>query len=578
MRMAPPLRAAVLIALAALALLSAGADAFHQGSEPPRHAARRQAPVKRRTKKQPAPLAAQHIANAPGTKRSFPAFFPAAAADLPPMMYKPMYSLTSSAGHVLHPYAPQSRVTTTGSSALAEADAAPSCVPTLSISLVKSIVGGSVFCLPAAVGSLGDSVAVLPMAIAMIGALSMVHAYYFSLLGRVASWTGATTYKQAWEQSVGDEHGAWVGAVVLAKTALAVVCYSMILADSTQLLLQSAGWDDVSRTAALVGVTSTLLLPASLQKDLTALAPFSAVGVAGMVFTAGCMVVRCLDETYAPGGVYFEELPDNLQPAFGPDVGPHLAGIVLACTLATAFVAHYNAPRFYNEMVTFKDSDDTSSTERNNNNNNGTFDVVTYASFGVSCVLVAVTAVAGFETFGSHAQPLILNNYSPNDSLMTFCRGIIALSLCATFPLPFVGLRDGVMDLLVLRNKVDPKTAVTDAMLAPDDESVTSSINNDNMKSENDMTTPVTVALLAAITVVAANVHDLSLVLSVGGGTISTAIASVFPTLMFQAAAAKQQNENTDFDCQLAGALSFMSVGIGATGVTIALQHAFTSA
>jgi amino acid permease len=224
-----------------------------------------------------------------------------------------------------------------------------------------------------------------------------------------------------------------------------------------------------------------------------------------------------------------------MQPCFG-ETGPCLQGVVLACTLATAFVSHYNAPRFHAELD-------------NTVGDNSAFDAVTYTSFAVSAAAMAVITVAGFATFGAASQPVILNNYSVSDPLMTACRSLTAVSMVATFPLPFFGLRDGVMD--VMQVPAANRTGIQSTLLS--------------------------MGLLAAITATAASVEDLSLVLSVGGGTISTAVASVFPTIMFQAAVAKYDVDNQyQLDAKLAGCLMWISVAVGATGVTLALQHAFS--
>jgi hypothetical protein len=110
---------------------------------------------------------------------------------------------------------------------------------------------------------------------------------------------------------------------------------------------------------------------------------------------------------------------------------------------------------------------------------------------------------------------------------------------------------------------------------------------NDNNDDDDDVwiTNAVSVALLAGITSVAASVDNLGLILSVGGGTFSTAVAAVFPTLMFRAAVRQRresasltpQEEQTEREqAKLALVLMAISTTIGLTGVGIALNHAFT--
>jgi len=443
----------------------------------------------------------------------------------------------------------------------------------LTVSLLKSIVGGGVLALPAALSALGDTPAqVLPAAAVTIGAAGAVYAYYFVLLGRVCAWTGATTYRQAWERTVGgvgvraeeeeedrssDNHsGSQVVAVVVAlKTLLACVAFSMILADSFSSLAVAAGCGDVSRGAALGAVTGTVLLPLCLQKNLSSLAPFSLVGLLSFAVTVVTMVTRALDGSYhqpplmldgmtttvvAGGGEvgrYLADLPDNLLPAFGSGVGevasslvPNLQGVMLLSTLATAFVAHYNAPRFFSELALQQQDKHGSTTLQQYRQQDHTqplehFHSVVSTAYAVATLVFMTVAGAGFVTFGTHAQPMVLNSYSPFDPLVAVCRATLAASILLTFPLPFVGLRDGVMELWQSHRRP--------------------CVGGEGTEEDATLVRTVTFVLLALATAIAISIQDLDLVLSVGGGTFSTAVASVFPTLMFCAAVenGKKQEE-----------------------------------
>lgn len=227
--------------------------------------------------------------------------------------------------------------------------------------------------------------------------MGFVYAFFFRLVGQVCDWTKATSYKQAWQDTVGKMQGETgsdssqvVAVVVMLKTLLSCLAYSMILADSFQSLAFAVGFHEATRTQALEGITLFGLLPLCLQKDLSALAPFSFVGLLGMGFTTVAMVIRYLDGSYANEGVF-----SLAPPCFG-DCGPDLSGVLLACTLATAFVAHYNAPRFHAEL---KDS----SMNR--------FTAVTGISFSISAALFLVVALSGFLTFGSTTHGNVLTNY-----------------------------------------------------------------------------------------------------------------------------------------------------------------------
>ena len=146
--------------------------------------------------------------------------------------------------------------------------------------LVKNIVGAGVLSLPAGVAAFGDHPSALIPGTALIVMLGLLSAYCFSMIGRVCAMTGARSFRGAWDKSVGPST-SWIPAATCTfKTGVANVAYSMILADTFQALASTAGYD-VSRTATLLGITGTVLLPLCLMRDLKSLAPFSLLGIGG---------------------------------------------------------------------------------------------------------------------------------------------------------------------------------------------------------------------------------------------------------------------------------------------------------
>jgi amino acid permease len=412
-------------------------------------------------------------------------------------------------------------------------------IPNLTVSLVKSIVGGGVLALPASVVCVGDTLPqAIPTAILLIVVLGIMNAYYFGLIGKVCAWTDATSYGEAWDRTVNTGSIA-VAATVTVKTALACLAFSIILADSMQSLAVTAGLDSVTRPEALLAVTTLTLLPLCLLRDLSSLSKFSAAGIAGFSFTLFTMITRFLDGSYEAGGQYLVDLPENFLPEFGnsPSLLPQAGGVVLACTLATAYVATYNAPRFRAEL---------------RDNTVRRFNIVVFTAYTIAAVAFVIVAAIGFATFGSHAQPLILNNYSPSDPLAAISKTLLAASIVLTYPLPFVGLRDGFLDAFQV-----PESDRTDQF-------------------QNTLT----IGLLATVTAVALVVKDLALVLSVGGGTFSTLVASVFPVLMFRAAVEQRADgldevdrKREEAEANTALLLMSISVTIGVIGVSFALKN-----
>ena len=85
------------------------------------------------------------------------------------------------------------------------------------------------------------------------------------MLGRLCAITGATSYKGAWEKTVGASTSWIPGSSCVVKTFFAVLAYSMVLGDTFSALFETIGFN-VSREKALVGLTLTVLLPLELAK------------------------------------------------------------------------------------------------------------------------------------------------------------------------------------------------------------------------------------------------------------------------------------------------------------------------
>eukprot|EP00525_Craspedostauros_australis_P012584 CAMPEP_0198119158 /NCGR_PEP_ID=MMETSP1442-20131203/24457_1 /TAXON_ID= /ORGANISM="Craspedostauros australis, Strain CCMP3328" /LENGTH=170 /DNA_ID=CAMNT_0043777569 /DNA_START=8 /DNA_END=520 /DNA_ORIENTATION=+ len=154
-------------------------------------------------------------------------------------------------------------------------------------------------------------------------------------------------------------------------------------------------------------------------------------------------------------------------------------------------------------------------------------------SFGTSISLYGIITALGFLTFGTASNGLILNNYSTQDLLMSLSRVAVAVSITCSYPLIFVGTRDGVLDLFRV----------------PQD------------KRSNGLLNKITLGLLAAITVVSSQLTDLGLVASVGGATFGTALVFVYPAIMFL----KQQEKPTkeSLVCKVIAALGVVMGAIG---------------
>lgn len=409
----------------------------------------------------------------------------------------------------------------------------------LTFNLVKSIVGAGILGLPAGIAAFGNAPSAMIPAVTLIAIIGGLSGYGFALIGRVCSYTGSTSYREAWEKTLGEETSIIPALACTFKTTIATLAYSMMLADTFQSLFATVGLT-LSRTNTLFSITSLVILPLCLLKNMAALAPFSILGITGMVYTAVAMGIRYTTGAYAlPAGKLLADIPAALQPVFG-SVGAR--GVlnpnssILICMLSTAYMAHFNAPKFFVEL---KD------------NTVKRYNTLVSRSFAISIAIFTIIAALGFLTFGAGSSGLILNNYSNSDVLMSFSRVAVAISLIFSYPLTFVGCRDGVLDVANVPAK----------------------------KRTNGVLNFVTVGMLSIITGLALTVKDLKFVLSFGGATFGNALIYVFPGLMFRKAVKDMGDKATKGmkrEVKFAMGSLALGIGMGCVGAKMALKAAFT--
>jgi hypothetical protein len=131
---------------------------------------------------------------------------------------------------------------------------------------------------------------------------------------------------------------------------------------------------------------------------------------------------------------------------------------------------------------------------------------------------------------------------------MSLSRFAVAFSIVFSYPLAFVGCRDGVLDLM---NVGQEKR--TDAKM-----------------------NQVTLALVALVTFMAIKVKDLTFVLSFGGATLGNALIYVYPALMFRSAI-KNMGDKADagLKSEVNVALTTAAIGVvmGVIGANMALKQ-----
>lgn len=403
-------------------------------------------------------------------------------------------------------------------------------IPTEIFNLVKSIVGAGVLGLPAGIAAFGGTSMALIPAVTLMTLAGLLSGYCFSLIGRACAYTGAKSYRQAWERAVSPKT-AWIpAAACFMVTSCSVLAYSMILSVTLPSLASAFLGVLITRTQALVGVTTVALLPLCLMKSLKSLGPFSLVGIMGMFYTCIAMFIRWMDGSYGVTGRFIRDLPLDLSPRFGrpEDLGDLLNPniFLLVSMLSTAFMAHYNAPKFYLELK---------------NNTLRRYNTVVGVSFFVSLLLFVAVASFGFATFGKACSGLVLNNYSTDDKLMSLSRVAVAVSLLFSYPLAFGGVRDGLLDLLKVEKRPD------------------SLLNT------------ITVLLLTMITGLAYALTDLRKLLAFNGATWGNAVIYLLPTYMF-IQCAKNLRPELRKEVPIVALTGLIGLAMGLLGTAIAVS------
>lgn len=156
--------------------------------------------------------------------------------------------------------------------------------------------------------------------------------------------------------------------------------------------------------------------------------------------------------------------------------------------LSTAYEAHFNAPLFYREL---------------RNNTVPRYTKMVSASFLASVLTMTAVTAFGFLTFGGASSGYILNNYANSDRLAAVARVFVATSILFSYPLCFVGLRDGIREMRGV------------------------------LPEETKGRTEWTIGLLGATTAVSLALTDLGFVNSFCGALVGSGIIYIFPSIMF---------------------------------------------
>ncbi|KAH8056573.1 hypothetical protein JL722_7411 [Aureococcus anophagefferens] len=349
-------------------------------------------------------------------------------------------------------------------------------VPATTLGVAKNLIGAGTFAMPAAMSRTmapGASLAGgLAAPLAMMVALASMSAYCFNMIGRATNGERATL-GEAWE-AAGLGSTSWLikGGTVL-KCASACLMYGIVLAD--------------------LGVP----LVASAVPALATRARVLAATMAGR---------RRRGARGRRGGLG--------------------ATIILLSTLATATLAHYNAPAFRAELA---DPQGPTANRR--------FARAVAGAFALTTLVNGLVAALGVATFGTGRPDIpgfVLNAYGSAtskvvDTLADAARAVFFFSFLTSFPFAFAGLKDGV----------------TPGAWSPPAKKA------------------LTLGMLGGLGVAAHYVTDAGFVVAFAGATLGSALTYVIPSLLLLKTKGDALSKLEKGACKLitAAGFAFMSLG-----------------
>jgi len=348
--------------------------------------------------------------------------------------------------------------------------------------LTKNIVGAGILGLPFAMQDGGLGLGLINLT--FFGGLSLVG---FLAIGHTCHATGARTYREAWERTVGV-FPAIVDVAVLLECLITGVGYTILALDYTSTGLRGLfGYEGGPHLRAKLAATMTalVLVPLCLRPNLDSLKVTSQVGNFIMLYT---ILYVILDFGFGEEGGPAAEVA-----SFSGDREGVFRSIVV---MTSAYIAHYSAPNFMADLS-------ESSTRPL-----ASFSASALVAFTASLVAYCAFAAAGYLRFGpTGVLGNILLNYEAGHRIMVGWLSMAPM-LLLTFPIAFKPARDTVAKALRLREPRGGEACAATAWSAA-------------------------TGLLVVLTVIAGVVfEDISMVLAFRGALLGCPISFVMPGLM----------------------------------------------
>lgn len=173
------------------------------------------------------------------------------------------------------------------------------------LNLAKTILGAGVLSLPSGIALFSDSKQALFPATVLLAVMGAASAYSFSSIGKACQLHKVTSFSDAFAKSFNLTSGAAMSSIITFKTFFACLAYSIVIGDSFSQILQSFKVPLLysQRSNVIMGMTSLIIFPLCLLRNLDALKYTSMLGLGGVLYCALFMILRYFDGSYKAGGM-----------------------------------------------------------------------------------------------------------------------------------------------------------------------------------------------------------------------------------------------------------------------------------
>ncbi|KAJ7170541.1 amino acid transporter [Mycena crocata] len=344
--------------------------------------------------------------------------------------------------------------------------------------MANSILGAGIIGLPYAVSQAGFF-----MGIILLVVLSGVTDWTIRLIVINAKMSGAHSYLDIMNHCFGSSGRAAVSAFQFAFAFGGMCAFGIIIGDTIPHVIRSVFPNLYSvpvlylltnRKFVIALCTICVSYPLSLYRDIHKLSRASGLALIGIVIIVTSVLIESPNTSPELKGDPSKRF-SFIEPGIFQAIG----------VISFAFVCHHNSLLIYGSLR-------TPTLDR--------FAVVTHISTMLSLVACCTLAISAYVVFTDKTQGNILNNFSPNDTLINVARFAFGLNMFTTLPL----------ELFVCREVVEQYFFSHETF---------------NLQRHVFFTTTI----LFASMLVALITCDLGVMLEITGGVSATALAFIFP-------------------------------------------------